>query len=66
MMDSISKSIDLLLVEDDASDIELTSEVLQESRFNVQLNVVRDGMEAIAHRATSPPWLYPRTLTGNV
>lgn len=55
-MDSISKSIDLLLVEDDASDIELTSEVLQESRFNVQLNVVRDGMEAIAYLKHQSPY----------
>ena len=51
-----SRLINLLLVEDDSGDIELTSEVLQESRFRVNLNVVRDGTEAIAYLTHSPPY----------
>ena len=58
MMKSITKSrlINLLLVEDDTGDIELTSEVLQDSKFCVNLNVVRDGAEAIAYLTHSPPY----------
>lgn len=37
----------ILLVEDNAADIRLTKEVLQESRIVRSLDVVRDGVEAI-------------------
>jgi len=37
----------ILLVEDNAADIRLTKEVLQDSRIVSNLDVVRDGVEAI-------------------
>lgn len=37
----------ILLVEDNAADIRLTREVLQENKIVKSLNVVRDGVEAI-------------------
>lgn len=41
------RRINILLVEDNAADIRLTKEVLQEIEFVKSLNVVRDGVEAI-------------------
>lgn len=41
--------MELLLVEDDAGDIDLTKEALEESKLTINLNVVRDGVEAIAY-----------------
>ena len=41
--------MEILLVEDDAGDIDLTKEALEESKLQVSLNVVRDGVEAIAY-----------------
>jgi two-component system response regulator len=37
----------ILLIEDNAADIRLTKEVLQESKIMSRLDVVRDGVEAI-------------------
>jgi two-component system response regulator len=45
----ITRAVEILLVEDDAGDIELTEEALEESKLQVNLNVVRDGAEAIAY-----------------
>lgn len=58
MLKSITKPrfINLLLVEDDTGDIELTTEALQDSKFCVNLNIVRDGAEAIAYLTHSPPY----------
>lgn len=44
-----SKLIEILLVEDDAGDIDLTREALEDSELQLNLNVVRDGVEAIAY-----------------
>lgn len=44
-----SKLIEILLVEDDAGDIDLTREALEDSKLQLNLNVVRDGVEAIAY-----------------
>ncbi len=44
-----SRIIEILLVEDDAGDIELTKEALKDSKLQINLNVVRDGVEAIAY-----------------
>jgi two-component system response regulator len=41
--------LEILLVEDDAGDIDLTEEALEESKLQINLNVVRDGVEAIAY-----------------
>ncbi len=40
-------SVDILLVEDNLGDIELTREALKESKFNNKLYVVNDGQEAL-------------------
>lgn len=41
--------IDILLVEDDAADIELTKEAISRLKIELTLNVVRDGMEAMSY-----------------
>ena len=43
------KVVEILLVEDDIGDIDLTKEALEESKLQVSLNVVRDGVDAIAY-----------------
>ena len=48
-MISTGKAVEILLVEDDAGDIDLTKEALEESKLQINLNVVRDGVEAIAY-----------------
>lgn len=44
MMD---KGIEILLVEDDPGDVDLTQEILEEAKVMVNLNVVDDGIKAI-------------------
>lgn len=43
------KVIDILLVEDNPGDVELTREALEESKMNVNLHVVKDGVEALLY-----------------
>ncbi|MDP8963853.1 MAG: response regulator [Cyanobacteriota bacterium] len=43
------KPLQVLLVEDDPGDIELTEEALKKSKLLIALNVVNDGEEAIAY-----------------
>lgn len=45
----LAHSIEVLLVEDDAVDVELTREALLESKIKVNLNVVRDGEKAMVY-----------------
>lgn len=45
----IKRCFEILLVEDDIRDIDLTKEVLNDSKFQINLNVVRDGVDAIAY-----------------
>lgn len=45
----ITRPVEILLVEDDAGDIDLTKEALEESKLQLNLNVVRDGVDAIAY-----------------
>jgi CheY-like chemotaxis protein len=42
------KTIEVLLVEDNEGDVRLTKEALKEGKLFVHLNVVRDGLEAMA------------------
>jgi CheY-like chemotaxis protein len=44
---AISKSIEVLLVEDNLGDVELTSLALEESKLRINLNVVEDGVAAL-------------------
>ena len=48
MNDSNSSHVKILLVEDNPGDVRLVVEALRGSRFQNQLHVVRDGMEALA------------------
>ncbi len=41
------KLAEILLVEDDIGDVELTREMLSESKLKLNLNVVEDGVEAM-------------------
>ncbi len=41
--------VEILLVEDDAGDVDLTQEALAESKLQIHLNVVPDGVEALAY-----------------
>ncbi len=40
--------VDILLVEDNPGDVRLTREALEESPLDIELHVVRDGVEAMA------------------
>lgn len=42
------ESIEILLVEDNPGDVRLTREALKDSKINNNLNVVEDGVEALA------------------
>lgn len=44
-----TKTVEILLVEDDPEDVELTQEALDSSKLVVNLNVVHDGEEALAY-----------------
>jgi len=46
---SSSKVLNILLVEDNEGDIRLTKEALKESDFESELNVVKDGVEALRY-----------------
>ncbi|MGD1856194.1 MAG: response regulator [Leptolyngbyaceae cyanobacterium] len=49
-MDSSSgRPIEILLVEDDVGDIELTREAMLDSKITVNLNVVQDGIQALSY-----------------
>jgi CheY-like chemotaxis protein len=47
MLEGASKSIEVLLVEDNAGDVRLTQEALKESLVTVNLTVAKDGREAV-------------------
>ena len=44
-----SRPIEVLLVEDDLGDVELTKEAIEATRLAVKLSVVRDGEEAMVY-----------------
>jgi CheY-like chemotaxis protein len=50
------KRIDILLVEDDTGDVELTKEGLQAAKMLVNLHVVDDGEKAIRFLKREPPY----------
>ena len=43
------RAVEVLLVEDDPGDIELTKEAIEKARLSINLNVVRDGEEAMTY-----------------
>jgi CheY-like chemotaxis protein len=44
-----SRLVEVLLVEDDEAEADLTRETLEDQRISVKLNTVEDGMEAMAY-----------------
>jgi two-component system response regulator len=44
-----SRTFEVLMVEDDPGDAELTQELLEEVDFAVNVNVVDDGVKAVAY-----------------
>lgn len=46
---SRTKGVEVLLVEDDPADVELTSEGLKSAKMSIRLNVVDDGIKAMQY-----------------
>ena len=53
---NIGKPAEILLVEDNAGDVELTQEALQAGKVNNTLHVVKDGVEALAFLHREAPY----------
>lgn len=45
----IGNTVDILMVEDDPGDVELTKEAMEDSKLNINLNVVEDGVQALRY-----------------
>lgn len=52
----MSNPIEILLVEDNPGDIRLTKEALKDSKLNNNLNIVQDGVEAMAFLRQEAPF----------
>lgn len=50
------RAIEILLVEDNPGDVRLTQEVLKEGKVRNRLNVVGDGVEALAYLRRASPF----------
>lgn len=50
------KSVQVLLVEDDPADVELTREGLKDSKMLISLNIVDDGLKAMQYLRKEPPY----------
>ena len=48
MESEVSRQVEFLLAEDNPGDVRLTQEALRESKISNNLNVVKDGVEALA------------------
>jgi len=51
-----ARPIEILLVEDNPGDVRLTVEALREGKVHNNLNVARDGVEALAYLRREPPF----------
>lgn len=51
------KSVQVLLVEDDPADVELTREGLKDSKMMINLNVVDDGIKAMKYLKKEAPYI---------
>lgn len=56
MQPSSVEPVQILLVEDSSADVELTEEVLRDTKFLNQLSVVSDGEQAMAFLRREPPY----------
>lgn len=54
--DETQVPIEILLVEDNPGDVRLTLEVFKDGRFNNKLNVVSDGVQALAYLRRESPY----------
>src|SRR2546425_1183853 len=54
-LDACSKPIEILLVEDNPADVRLTIETLKDAQVSSNLNVARDGVEAMAYLRREGP-----------
>ena len=57
---SFAKHIEILLVEDSPADIMITQDALSEARVLNTINVVEDGVEALAFLRREPPYTEAR------
>lgn len=56
MVPELVKPIEILLVEDNPGDVRLTREALKEAKVINNLNVIKDGMEALAYLRKEGPY----------
>jgi len=56
MIESVGRPIEILLVEDSPGDVRLTQEVFREGRVRNNLNVVGDGVQALAFLRRQEPY----------
>ena len=52
----MKKLVNILLVEDDPADVELTLETLKDSKLTINLGVVEDGVEALRYLRNESPF----------
>ncbi len=52
----MKKFVNILLVEDDPADVELTLETLKDSKLTINLGVVEDGVEALRYLRNESPF----------
>lgn len=57
MIEPVGRPIEILLVEDSPGDVRLTQEVFREGRVRNNLNVVGDGVQALAFLRKQEPYL---------
>ena len=50
------RASEILLVEDDLGDIELTRDTLESNKISINLNVVQDGVSAMKYLLHDPPY----------
>lgn len=58
----MAKQVEILLVEDNPADARLTKDLLSESHIPINLNIVKDGVEAmdyLLHRGAYPNSVHP-------
>ncbi|ACT47037.1 response regulator [Methylotenera mobilis] len=56
MESEVSRQVEFLLAEDKPGDVRLTQEALRESKISNNLNVVKDGVEALAFLRKEGPY----------
>lgn len=52
----MKKTLDILLIEDDPADVDLTKEMLEEGKLESDLHVVSDGEKALAYLHRQGPY----------